>query len=158
MNVAWTIRTSTFRKKCNKSTLCESSPSNVNGSPGASNNSITLFVRVGSKVAELRRRFYCIFYRSFVLFRPASLGKTVIVFDEESEQVHVLANNLTRQMKEHFPDRHFEILYEPLPNDLTVLEFPASPETPGYNRQLWSSFFIDLYTNDPIIAWMDTDA
>ena len=158
MNVAWTLQISTSRQKCNKSTLCESSPSSVNGSPGASNNSITLFVRVGGEVAELRRRFYCIFYRSSVLFWPASLGKTVIVFDEESEQDHILANNLTRQMKEHFPDRHFEILYEPLPNDSTVLEFPGCLKTPGYNRQLWSSFFIDLYTNDSIIAWMDTDA
>ena len=27
----------------------------------------------------------------------------------------------------------------------------------GYNMQLWSSFFIDQYTNDSIIAWMDID-
>ena len=29
--------------------------------------------------------------------------------------------------------------------------------SPGYNRQLWSSFFIDQYTDDDIIAWMDSD-
>ena len=126
--------------------------------PNASTDSIALFVRMGGKVAELKRRFYCIFLRTSVLFWPTSLGKIVIVLDKESDQDHQFAETLTRQTKEHFPHRTFEVLYEPLPKDPRVLDFPGSPLPPGYNRQLWSSFFIDLYTNDSVIAWMDADA
>ena len=125
---------------------------------GRADSAITLFVRLGAGVAKLRTRFYCVFFRSCVLFWPASYGKTVVVLDEESQGDHIFAENLTRQIRQHFPDRKLDVLYEPLPKDPSVLSFPGSPKSPGYNRQLWSSFFIDLYTNDSIIAWMDTDA
>ncbi len=124
--------------------------------PSAS--SITLFVRMAGKLKKHRDRFYCDLFRTAVLFWPASFGKIVVVLDEESEQDHVFANNLTRQIKQNFPDRKLQLVYEPLPKDQSVLNFAGSPKPPGYNRQLWSSFFIDLYTNDPIVAWMDTDA
>ena len=120
--------------------------------------SITLFVRMAASVAELRRRFYCVFLRLSVLFWPSSLGKTVVVLDKENEEDHAFAETLFTHMKQHFPDRTFQMLYEPLPKDPTVLNFTKSPKLPGYNRQLYSSFFIDLYTNDDIIAWMDADA
>ena len=130
----------------------------LNVSTSNNTDSIALFVRMSGKVTELKRRFYCVFLRTSVLFWPTSLGKTVIVLDKESDQDHKFAETLMRQTKEHFPNRTFEVLYEPLPKDPRVLDFPGSPKSPGYNRQLWSSFFIDLYTNDSIIAWMDTDA
>ena len=85
------------------------------------------------------------------------LGKTVVVLDEESAEDHDYGNNLTSQIKQHFPDRKLEVAFEPLPKDASVLDFKGSRRSPGYNRQLWSSFFIDQYTNDPIIAWMDND-
>ena len=119
--------------------------------------SITLFVRMAGKLKKHRTRFYCELFRTAVLFWPASLGKTVVVLDEESKQDHVFANNLTRQIKQHFPDRKLKLMYESLLRDESVLNFAGSPKPPGYNRQLWSSFFIDLYTDDPIVAWMDTD-
>ena len=119
--------------------------------------SITLFVRMAGKLRNHRKRFYCDLLRTAVLFWPASFGKTVVVLDEESEQDHVFANNLARQIKKHFPDRKVEVAYESLPKDEGVLNFASSPKPPGYNRQL-CSFFIDLYTNEPIVAWMDTDA
>ena len=131
---------------------------NQAASQAESTDSISLFVRMGGKVAELRRRFYCVFFRSSVLFWPASYGKTVVVLDEESDEDNTFANILSRHVKEHFPDRKLEVVYEPLPKDPSVLSFPGSPKSPGYNRQLWSSFFTDLYTNDSVIAWMDTDA
>ncbi|XP_068737124.1 uncharacterized protein [Montipora capricornis] len=120
--------------------------------------SMTLFVRMGGSVAKLRRRFYCIFLRLSVLFWPGWLGKTVVVLDEEKEEDHVFGETLIKHTKQHFPDRTYEVLYEPLPKEPSTLDFAGSPKQPGYNRQLWSSFFIDLYTNDTIIAWMDTDA
>ena len=118
---------------------------------------ITVFLRMAGKLKEHRTRFYCDFYRSAVLFWPPSFGKTVVVLDEESERDHAFANTLTKQVREHFPDHKLEVLYEPLPKDQSILNFPGE-KTFGYNRQLWSSFFIDLYTNDNIIAWMDSDA
>ena len=120
--------------------------------------SITRFVRMAGKLRKQRTRFYCDLLRTAVLFWPASFGKTVVVLEEKSEQDHVFANNLARQIKKHFPDRKVEVAYESLPKDERVLNCASSPKPPGYNRQLWSSFFIDLYTNEPIVAWMDTDA
>ena len=59
------------------------------------------------------------------------------------------ANNLTNQIKEYFPDRKLEVAFEWLPKDASVLMFKDARKSPGYNRQLWSSFFIDLYTGNP---------
>ena len=112
---------------------------------------------MAGKLKQHRTRFYCDLYRTAVLFWPASFGTTVVVLDEESVEDHVYANNLTSQIKQHFPDRKLEVAFESLPKDASILKFKGARKSPGYNRQLWSSFFIDLYTNDPIIAWMDTD-
>ena len=119
--------------------------------------SITLFVRMAGKRKDHRTRFYCDLLRTAVLFWPASFGKTVVVLDKESVQDHLYGNNLTSQIKQHFPDRKLEVAFESLPKDVSVLEFEGSRRSPGYNRQLWSSFFIDQYTDDSIIAWMDND-
>ena len=120
-------------------------------------SSITLFVRMAGKLKEHRTRFYCDLFRTAVLYWPASFGKTVVVLDKESEQDHIFASNLTKQVQRHFPDRKLEVAFESLPKHASVLNFKGLRLSPGYNRQLWSSFFIDLYTDDHIIAWMDTD-
>jgi hypothetical protein len=39
----------------------------------------------------------------------------------------------------------------------TLLKLPWPKRDTGYNRQIWSSFFNDLYTNDTVIAWVDSD-
>jgi hypothetical protein len=116
---------------------------------------VTLFMRMtGMHV----KRFYCDFLRTAVLFWPASYGKLVLVFDQESSLDHKLANILERQFHQFFPDRKLEILYEPLPmNYETLLKLPWPKRDTGYNRQIWSSFFNDLYTNDAVIAWVDSD-
>jgi len=112
---------------------------------------------MAGKLKQHRTRLYCDLLRTAVLFWPASFGKTVVVLDEESDQDHIFANNLTSQIKQHFPHRKLEVALESLPRDASILNITASIKSPGYNRQLWSSFFIDLYTNDPIVAWMDSD-
>ena len=117
--------------------------------------SITLFVRMVGKLKEHRARDLL---KTTVLFWPASFGNTVVVLDEESVEDHVYGNNLTSQIKQHFPDRKLEVTFESLPKDESVLNFKGARKSPGYNGQLWSSFFIDLYTDDHIIAWMDNDA
>ena len=123
-------------------------------SPAAQTQSITLFVRIAATVPVLRRRFYCVLLRLSVLFWPASLGKTVAVPDQEikNEEHHAFVSTVLTHMRQHFSDRTFEVLYEPLPKDSAVLGFPKSPKSPGYNRQLYSSFFIDLYTKGNFIS------
>ena len=115
-----------------------------------------MFMRMPGNDKKYASRFYCDYLRTAVLFWPAPFGKTVAVLDDESEQDHAFGNNLTKQMKEHFPDRKLEVLYEPLPKNQSILS--TDHLRVGYNRQFWSSYFIDLYSTDKIIAWMDTDA
>ena len=119
---------------------------------------ITLLLRMPGSALDHRARYYCDFFRSTVLFWPPSYGKTVLVLDEESAPDHEFGEIVISHTRKHFPEYKLEVLYEALPKDKAVLEFPHSLKPPGYNRQLWSSFFFDLYTNDSIIAWMDSDA
>ncbi|XP_046858013.1 LOW QUALITY PROTEIN: uncharacterized protein LOC124451447 [Xenia sp. Carnegie-2017] len=122
------------------------------------NPSISLFLRMSGKREDHKKRFYCNILKTVPLFWPGWLGKMVLVFDEESDEDHTFGKTLLNQIKEHFPRQTFKIEYEPLPKDPTVLTFPSQLKSPGYNRQLWSSFFIDLYSDDEVIAWLDSDS
>ena len=119
-------------------------------------SSISLFVRMTGRLKH-RTCFYCFLFRTAVLFWPSTLGKIVITLDAESAEDHKFAGQFKNQTKKHFPDYDISFHYEPLPKNKTVLQFAGSPKSPGYNRQIWSSFFIDLYSNDDVIAWMDSD-
>ena len=121
------------------------------------NTQITLLLRMPGKIMDHRARYYCDLFRSTVLFWPPSYGKTVIVLDEESQGDHEFGETVINHTRKHFPEYRLEVTYEALPKNKRVLEFPGAPRDPNYNRQLWSSFLFDLYTNDPIIAWMDSD-
>jgi hypothetical protein len=86
---------------------------------------VTLFMRMTAWMLFTVKRFYCDFLRTAVLFWPASYGKLVLVFNQESSLDHELANILERQFHQFFPDRKLEILYEPLPmNYETLLKLP----------------------------------
>ena len=80
----------------------------VNATPSTAQ--ITLFVRMAGKLKQHRTRFYCDLLRTAVLFWPASYGTIVVVLDEESEEDHVFAKNLTRQIKQRFPDRKVKVV------------------------------------------------
>ena len=121
------------------------------------NTQITLLLRMPGKIMDYRARYYCDLFRSTVLFWPPSYGKTVIVLDEESQEDHEFGEIVINHTRKHFPEYRLEVTYEALPKNKRVLDFPDARRKPSYNRQLWSSFFFDLYTNDPIIAWMDSD-
>ena len=124
----------------------------------AVDTSLSLFVRMSGKLPVHRQRYYCDLFRTTVLYWPSSYGKIVLVLDEETEEDHKFGDKIMDQTKRYFPDRKLEVLYEALPKDKSTLDFPGIHRSPGYNRQLWSSYFIDLYSNDSIIAWMDNDA
>ncbi|XP_046855599.1 uncharacterized protein LOC124448696 [Xenia sp. Carnegie-2017] len=115
----------------------------------------SLFIRLTGMHIE---RFYCDFLRTMVLFWPASYGNLVVVLDEESELDHKLAEIMKDHFTKYFPRRNLKIFYEALPNGHeTLLKMPWPKRDTGYNRQIWSSFYNDLYTNDTVIAWVDSD-
>ena len=115
---------------------------------------ITLVSRTTSN-PKFIKQFYCMYLRSVVLFWPGSYGGMAIVLDHKSTKDETWGITLKKQMDDNFPDTPLSVYYEPLPNDTSILENPDKPS--GYNRQLWSTFFADLYTDSPIIAYMDSD-
>ncbi|XP_046853991.1 uncharacterized protein LOC124447146 [Xenia sp. Carnegie-2017] len=120
--------------------------------------SISLYMRMSGKRDDHRHRFYCNMLKTIPLFWPGWMGKMVLVLDNESEEDHTFGETLLNQTKKHFPNQTFKVEYEPLPKDPLVLTYPGQLNLPGYNRQLWNSFFIDLYADDEVIAWLDSDS
>ncbi|XP_038060227.1 uncharacterized protein LOC119731324 isoform X1 [Patiria miniata] len=112
--------------------------------------SLTLTIRMAA-IPKLVQRLYCIFIRSATLFWSPKLGPTIsLILDKESARDHRFARKLRQKEKEL--GLKFDFLYEPLPDT-------ASGWKPqGYQRQLWSSFFMDLSVNASIIGWTDSDA
>ena len=115
---------------------------------------ITLVTRTCSRLRFIKE-FYCMYLRSVVLFWPGSFGGMALVLDRESKRDETWGTILKKQMDSSFPNTPLSVFYEALPNDTSILKNPN--RTMGYNRQLWSTFFADLYTDSPIIAYMDTD-
>ena len=115
---------------------------------------ITLVTRSSSN-PRLIKQFYCMYLRSVVLFWPGLYGGMAMVLDQESKKDEIWGITLKKQMDSNFPNTPLSVYYEPLPNDTSILKNPDKPM--GYNRQLWSTFFADLYTDSPIIAYMDSD-
>jgi len=71
----------------------------------------------------------------------------IVVLDEESPEDHVLGDKLKNEFGA-------TIFYETLPN--ISLWHPLVRE--GYQRQQWSSFYLDKYTNSDVIVQLDADA
>ncbi|XP_038062767.1 uncharacterized protein LOC119733251 isoform X2 [Patiria miniata] len=100
-------------------------------------------------VPKLVQRLYCIFIRSSTVFWSPKLGPISLILDKESETDHRFARQLKQQEK--VLGLKFDFVYEPLPDT-------ASGWKPqGYQRQLWSSFFMDLFINASVIGVTDTD-
>ena len=113
---------------------------------------LTLTFRMEA-IPKLLKLFFCDALRSAVLFWSPKLGPISVILNEESEADHRYADRLRRL--EHELGFQFNFMYEPFPNDTTIL---ISKRGQGYARQLWSSFFMDLYINESIVAWTDADA
>ncbi|XP_022104137.1 uncharacterized protein LOC110986522 [Acanthaster planci] len=114
-------------------------------------HTLTLTLRMAA-APKLIHRLYCVLLRSAVLFWSPKLGHISVILDKESAADHRLAARLSQQ--EHAFGVKFDFIYEPLPNDISILKIERDR---GYSRQLWSSFFMDLYIHASIIAWIDTD-
>ena len=115
---------------------------------------ITIMVRTTSSQIHLYQ-FYCMWLRTMVLFWPASYGDVTVILDAESKKDHHFGDTILTQVRQHYPDYTLKVLYEPLPKNRKILN--TKSKSAGYNRQLFSTFFADFYTNDSIIAYTDTD-
>ena len=49
---------------------------------------ITLFIRMAGKLSDHRYSYLCDLFRTTVLYRPSSLGKIVMVLDDEAREDH----------------------------------------------------------------------
>ena len=134
---------------------CKINSSQNTSGPPFTETSITLFERMSGSKPDHRFRYYCHLFRTLVLYWPPSFGKIAIVLDEEGKEDHKFAAKVRRENKRYFPDYKIAIAFEAPPKKNSTLT--GKVHRKGYIRQLWSSFFIDQYTNDSIIAWMDTD-
>ncbi|XP_022083542.1 uncharacterized protein LOC110975394 [Acanthaster planci] len=116
-------------------------------------HTLTLTVRMET-IPKLLTRFYCDLLRSAVLFWSPKLGRISVILNKESESDHLFALRLRGREREL--GLKFDFFYEPLPNDTTILKKGRVPT--GYTRQLWSSFWMDVFIDASIVAWADTDA
>lgn len=118
------------------------------------------FVRMSGSTPKHRSRYACVFFRSLMLFWPLSYSNRIILLlDDEMPTDHQYGVALANHTQEHFPEIDLAVKYEKLPSDPSFLNFTWNHISPGYNRQLWSSYFTDLYVDpDKLIVFMDNDA
>jgi len=90
------------------------------------------------------------------IFVNRNLFKFVVVLDEESKEDHFLGEYL---LKNDYVD---SVIFEKLPNDWKDLFKGISFESPrnrwGYDRQQWSTFYMDKHSEDDIIGVVDSDS
>uniref|UniRef100_A0A7S1NC01 Spondin-like TSP1 domain-containing protein n=1 Tax=Eutreptiella gymnastica TaxID=73025 RepID=A0A7S1NC01_9EUGL len=107
---------------------------------------VSLWVRCHAPGAK---KFLTLLLESMEWFWPAGYGKLVVVLDDESARDHTFGDFL------HHVKPHPQIRYQPDPGDI----FPSKicGRSKGYDRQMWSGFYADLYTDDDLIAIVDDD-
>lgn len=88
------------------------------------------------------------------LFVNRNTFKLVVVLDDESEEDHQMGNRL---LANGYAD---SVCYEALPpRHLELFQATAFPGLPwGYDRQQWSTFYMDLYSDADIIGVVDSDS
>ena len=115
--------------------------------------SIELTIRM-TLSKSLIYHFSCNLLRSAVLFWNPKYGDVVIILDKEDQGKH-----FSKKLNSLRLPFRFRLVYEDPPNKIP--EFikigQAGGHTLGVMRMLYSSFLMDMYTDAPIIAWIDTD-
>ncbi|ESO88964.1 hypothetical protein LOTGIDRAFT_154033 [Lottia gigantea] len=115
--------------------------------------SITLTIRTSSQ-PRLLPFLYCTALRTAVLYWSQDIGSIGIILDKESNEDVKMAKSL--KSHQETMGINFEIYYEALPHDPTIFT-RIGRRFPGYNRQIFSSFLLDLFIETDVIAWTDTD-
>ena len=118
-----------------------------------SRESIELTVRM-TLTKKMIGRLFCTLLRSAVLFWNPKYGDVVIILDAEDG-----GKDFSTKLKSLRLPFRFRIVYEKPPKK--TQEFlrigREHGHTYGYICMLYSSFLMDMYTDAPIIAWIDTD-
>jgi hypothetical protein len=83
------------------------------------------------------------------MFWPNNFGKLIVVLDDDSTADHIFGDLL--ECVAPFP----KVVYQPEPGSI----FPARicGRSKGYDRQMWSGFYADVYTDAEVIAVVDND-
>ena len=118
---------------------------------------IELTVRLTLTKNKFLERLFCEFLRSTVLFWNPNYGDILIILDEEDEQEKIESkfNALRLPFKFRFFYEENLVRHTEIEN---ILQKRPSPGGYGYERMLYSSFLLDLYTDEnTILAWGDTD-
>jgi hypothetical protein len=77
-----------------------------------------------------------------------------IILDDETTDDHVLGDALLAENQTDY------VYYEPLPNEhLKLFQALAYPWAPwGYDRQQWSTFYMDTFVKEDVIGVVDSDS
>ena len=116
---------------------------------------ITLMFRTTGSSQLRRYQIYCLYLRTILLFWPSIYGNLAVVLDAEPKGDRKLGNALVKQIQKQYPEYNIQIFYESLPKRQSLLLHRFRDF--GYSRQLYSTFFADLYSKESIIAYMDLD-
>eukprot|EP00667_Euglena_gracilis_P004608 EG_transcript_4634 len=109
---------------------------------------IDLWVRTFAPGAD---KLITILYESVELFWPKHYGQLVILLDNESSADHMFGDLISQIPP--FP----RVFYQPEPN-WSLFPSVICGRTKGYDRQMYSGFYADLYTDAPFIGLVDNDA
>jgi hypothetical protein len=113
--------------------------------------SIIILTRTYYKDANILEKNLC---STLNIFLNRDKYKFGIILDDESLEDHELGNKLLKDDKTDY------IYYEPLPdNHLKLFQALAWSEMRwGYDRQQWSTFYMDIFAQQDIIGVVDSDS
>ena len=99
-----------------------------------------------------RDKLLTLLYDSHRLFWPQEYGQFVVVLDDESEVDHAFGALLQQLLP------HPHLGYMGLPADPTIWPGGICGRNTGYDRQMYSGFFADRFTDAEVIAIVDNDS
>ena len=123
--------------------------------------SVELTIRMPSNT-KFVERLYCWILRSAVVFWDVKkYGRIVLILDGDDESKESNDKLIRALDNAKHPLLNFRYVYEAPPKDKRTFELKTKElklRRYGYHLQLYSMFLMDLYTNNSIIAYSDTDA
>jgi hypothetical protein len=115
------------------------------------NNKIIILTRTFFKHEDILIQNLC---KTLNVFVNRDKYKFGVILDDESNEDHILGDKLLNNMLAD------NIYYEPLNSDYQQLfQALAYPHMSwGYDRQQWSTFYMDTYVKEDIIGVVDSDS
>jgi hypothetical protein len=115
------------------------------------NNKIIILTRTFFKDEEILIKNLC---KTFNIFVNRDKYKLGVILDDETKEDHILGDKLLNNILAD------NVYYEPLRSDykdlFQALAYPCMSW--GYDRQQWSTFYMDTYVEQDIIGVVDSDS